>query len=151
MPHLTRLVQEYSERFQQLPDELDNSTRTDLLQKIFASFQAEVASSSGSEGEIIAGLTSLLTERGWPVDLWIIAAAVRPSPAYVPALCSLLSVRDAYLQHEWIVDILRRIRSPDAIDALRDACSFDIPADPGRWLAIMCLEALREIATPEAF
>jgi hypothetical protein len=120
--------------------------------KTFASFESEVASLSGVEGDIIAGLTNLLTDRdGKRVALWITAAGVHPTTAYVPALCALLSVQDAYLQHEWIADILREIRSPDAIDALREACSFDIPSDPARQLACRCLEALWTIATPAAF
>jgi HEAT repeat protein len=151
MPTIAQLVQDYSERLRQATNS-DIYSRGDIVQKTFASFQSEVASLSGVESDIVAGLTSLLTERDLNRrDLWITAAGVHPSPAYVPALCSLLSVRDAYLQHEWIADILREIRSPDAIDALRDACSFDMPSDPAHQLSRVCLGALWTIATPAAF
>ncbi len=149
MSTIARLVQAYSMRLRQSTG--SRSRDTDVLQETFASFQSEVASLSGVESDIIAGLTSLLTDRDWGrVSLWITAARVHPSPVYVPALCALLSVRDAYLQHEWIADILREIRSADAIVALQDACSFDIVADPTHQLACRCLEALYAIGSPNA-
>ena len=150
MSTISQLVQDYSSRLRSL--NCSRERDRDILEETFASFESEVASLSDIESDIIAGLTSLLTDHdGSRVSLWITAAGVRPSLIYVPTLCELLSVREAYLQHEWIVDILRELRSPDSIDALRDACSYDIPSDPACQLARLCLEALCVIATPDAF
>jgi hypothetical protein len=68
----------------------------------------------------------------------------------VGPLCELLSVRDAYLQHEWVAELLGEIGDPRAVAALSDACSFDVGGDPFRSLPKQCLQALYEIGTPAA-
>jgi HEAT repeat protein len=103
------------------------------------------------EGEIADGLRGLLFDRdSLKVLLWVHAAITRPSAGLVEPLCELLSVRDGYLQHEWVADLLGEIGDPRAIPALRDACSFDVAGDVFRSLPKRCLEALAAIGTPSA-
>jgi len=84
------------------------------------------------------------------VDLWLNAAIEHSSDSYVPALCSLLSRRDRYIQHEWIAELLGDIGSADAIAALRDACDVDESFDPSQSLAFRCIDALHQIDTSDS-
>ncbi len=78
------------------------------------------------------------------------AAITRPSGGLVTPLSELLSIRDAYIQHEWVAELLGEIGDPRAIAALSDACSFDVEGDAFRSLPRRCLQALAEIGTPAA-
>ena len=82
--------------------------------------------------------------------LWIQAALEKPSVGLVEPLCELLAVRDCYLQHEWIAELLGEIGDPRAIGVLSDTCSFDLEGDVFRSLPKRCLQALDAIGTPEA-
>ncbi|AMV26081.1 PBS lyase HEAT-like repeat protein [Gemmata sp. SH-PL17] len=62
----------------------------------------------------------------------------------------MLCGRDAYLQHEWVAEVLGEMGDPRAIPALRAACSFEVAGDAFRSLPKRCLEALIAISTPEA-
>lgn len=114
-------------------------------------FIAAVRELNGIEAEIADGLRGLLSGGdGIRVNLWIEAAGAKPSLGLVQPLCALLSVRDRYLQHEWVAEILGDIGSPLAVPALLDTCSFDLDCDVFRSLPKRCLQALAAIGTPEA-
>jgi HEAT repeat protein len=114
-------------------------------------FRSAVRRLGNIEAEVSVGLRGLLTDRDWTrVILWLEAASARPSHGLVAPLCELLSVRDTYLQHEWIAELLGEIGDPHAVAALNDACSFDIEDDAFRSLPKRCLQALSAIGTPAA-
>ncbi len=101
------------------------------------------------EAEIIEGLHGLLVDHDWRrITLWLNAANVRKSVGLVGPLCDLLDVRNRYIQHEWIAEILGEIGSAQAVRSLIHAFSFDI--DASRSFHKRCLEALVSIGTPEA-
>jgi HEAT repeat protein len=114
-------------------------------------FCAAIRKLGDIEAEVASELRGLLTDRDpIRVMLWLHAAISQPSAGLVGPLCDLLSVRDAYLQHEWVAELLGEIGDPRAIPALRDACSFDVGGDVFRSLPKRCLQALYEIDTPAA-
>jgi len=114
-------------------------------------FRSAVRRLGDIEADVSVGLRGLRTDRDWTrLILWLQAASVRPSRGLVAPLCELLSVRDTYLQHEWIAELLGEIGDPHAVAALNDACSFDIEGDAFRSLPKRCLQALAAIGTPAA-
>jgi HEAT repeat protein len=120
-------------------------------QAVLGEFSTAVTQLDGVEEEIAEGLRGLLTDRdGIRIILWVHAAITRPTRGLVAPLCEVLSVRNAYLQHEWVAELLGEIGDPRAIPALRAACSFEVARDAFRSLPKRCLEALVAIGTPEA-
>jgi HEAT repeat protein len=144
---VAELVAEFSPRFQPAND----LAGADAWRLTLAEFCAAVRKLGDIEAEVAGGLHALLTDRDpIRVMLWLHAAITRPSAGLVGPLCELLSVRDAYLQHEWVAELLGEIGDPRAITALSDACSFDVGGDVFRSLPKRCLQALYEIGTPAA-
>ncbi len=156
MGQVADLVTKFAARFRPVSD----AAGLEAFHATFRGFRDAVRSLADVEGEIADGLRGLLLDRAslegspWiaPLkgSLWIQAAGDRPSAGLVETLCELLSVRDRYLQHEWVAEILGEIGDPRAVPALRDACSFDVPGDASRSLPKRCLEALAAIGTPSA-
>lgn len=120
-------------------------------QAILGEYCAAVKRLDGVEEEIGRGLRGLLTDRdGIRVILWVHAANTRPTRGLVEPLCELLCVRGAYLQREWVAELLGEMGDPRAIPALRAACSSEVAGDVCRSLPKRCLSALVAIGTPEA-
>jgi HEAT repeat protein len=147
MGQVTRLVTEFAQRFRPAYD----AAGLEAFRVTLGEFCNAVRQLTDVERETADGLRGLLSTRdSIRVILWLHAAITRPSPGLVEPLCELLSIRDEYVQHEWVAELLGEIGDPRAIPALRDACSFDVNGDPFRSLPKRCLEALAEIGTPEA-
>jgi HEAT repeat protein len=147
MGRVAELITMYTPRFRPAPD----LAGTDAFLATLGQFCAAVRELGDVEAEIADGLRGLLSDHdSLQVMLWVRAASEKPTVGLVGPLCDLLSVRDKYLQHEWVAEILGEIGSPLAIPALSDACSFDVSGDPFRSLPKRCLEALATIGTPEA-
>jgi len=144
---LADLVAEYSRRLQPIKDR----TGREEWALTFDQFQAEIRRLPNIEGEIIEGLRMLvLNPETSHCELWIQAASERPTAALVSPLCQILSVRNRYMQHEWVAEILGELKSPASIDCLRDACSFAVEGDVFRSLAKKCLGSLAAIGTASA-
>jgi HEAT repeat protein len=147
MGEVAKLVEEFAQRFPPVND----SAGREAFRVTLVKFGAAVRRLSNVEAEIASGLRGLLADRNsLKIILWVDAAITRPSVGLVEPLCELLSVRDGYLQHEWVADLLGEIGDPRAVAALSSACSFDVSGDPFRSLPKRCLEALAAIGTPEA-
>jgi HEAT repeat protein len=144
---ITELVAEFTPRLRPASD----SAGAEALRLTLGEFRIAVRRLGEIEMEVADGLRGLLADRDWRrIILWLTAADVRPSRGLVPALCALLSVRDASLQHEWVAELLGQIGDPRALDPLSNACSFDVEGDAFRSLPKRCLQALAEIGTPAA-
>jgi PBS lyase HEAT-like repeat len=144
---VAELVAEFAPRFRPAND----LAGAEAWRLTLAEFSAAVRGLDEIEAEVAGGLQRLLTDRDpIRVMLWLHAAFARPSVGLVEPLCELLSVRDGYLQHEWVAETLGEIGDPRAISALSSACSFDVSGDAFRSLPKRCLEALIGIGTPEA-
>ncbi len=147
MGAVAELIAEFAPRLQPAAD----SAGAEAFRLAINEFRSAVRRLGEIEAEVSVGLRGLLTNRDWArVILWIEAAIARPSRGLVAPLCELLSVRDAYLQHEWVAELLGEIRDPHAVAALNDACSFDVEGDVFRSLPKRCLQALAAIGTPAA-
>lgn len=145
------LVAHHARLLQPCPDRDNALASAEDYGNTITSFRAAVRALGDIEAEIADGLRSLLIDRDWRrIDLWLNAADECPSAGLVGPLCNLLAVRDRYIQHEWIAEILGDIGSAQGIKALTEACSFDVKGDPFRSLAKRCLDALTAIGTPEA-
>jgi HEAT repeat protein len=144
---VAELVADFTPRLRPASD----SAGAEAFRLTLGEFRSAVQRSGEIEREVAGELRGLLTDRDpTRVILWLQAACARPGCGLVPALCDLLSVRDAYLQHEWVADLLGEIGDPGAVGALSDACSFDVEGDVFRSLPKVCLQALAAIGTPEA-
>jgi HEAT repeat protein len=142
---VAELVAEFAPRFRPAND----LAGAEAWRLTLAEFSAAIRGLGDIEAEVAGGLRGLLTDRDpIRVMLWLHAAIARPSAELVEPLCELLSVRDGYLQHEWVAETLGEIGDPRAIPALSDACSFDLRGDIFRSLAKRCLQAMFEIGTP---
>jgi HEAT repeat protein len=144
---VAELVAEFAPRFRPAND----FAGAEAWRLTLAEFCDAIRRLGDIETEVAGGLQGLLTDRdSIRVELWLHAAFTRPSAGLVGPLCELLSVRDGYLQHEWVAETLGEIGDPRAIPALSDACSFDVSGDVFRSLPKRCLQALYEIGTPAA-
>jgi HEAT repeat protein len=144
---VAELVAEFAPRFRPATDLAGAET----WHRILTEFSTSVRGLGDVEAEVAGGLRGLLTDRdAIRVDLWLHAAIARPTGGLVEPLGEMLSVRDGYLQHEWVAETLGKIGDPRAIPALSDACSFDVRGDASRSLPKRCLQALYEIGTPAA-
>lgn len=147
MGQVTDLVVKFAPRFRPATD----LAGAGEWQAILGEYCAAVRQLDGVEEEIGRGLRGLLTDHdGIRVMLWVHAAITRPTRGLVEPLCEVLSVRNAYLQHEWVAELLGEMGDPRAIPALRAACSFEVAGDAFWSLPKRCLEALVAISTPEA-
>lgn len=141
------LVAEFAPRFQPAND----LAGAEAWRLTLAEFCGAIRVLSDIEAEVAGGLRGSLTDRdSIRVMLWLHAAITRPTSGLVEPLCALLSVRDNYLQHEWVAETLGEIGDPRAIPALVSACSFDVAGDGFRSLPKRCLDALVAIGTSEA-
>lgn len=141
------LVAEFAPRFRPAND----LAGAEAWRLTLAEFSTAVRGLGEIEAELAGGLQGLVTDRDpIRVMLWLHAAIAQPSAGLVQPLCELLSVRDGYLQHEWVAETLGEIGDPRAIPALSDACSFDVGGDVFRSLAKRCMQAMYEIGTPAA-
>ena len=147
MVTVAELVAAFASRFPPARD----MAGADVWQVALAEFCAAVRGLNEVEAEVASGLRGLLADRD-PIQvlLWLHAAITRPSAGLVGPLCELLSVRDGYIQHEWVAETLGEIGDPRAIPALSETCSFDVRGDEFRSLPKRCLQALYEIGTPAA-
>jgi HEAT repeat protein len=144
---VAELVAQFSPRFRPAND----LAGAEAWRLTLAEFSVAVQGLGDIEVEVAGGLQGLLKDRDpIRVMLWLHAAFARPSAGLVEPLCELLSVRDRYLQHEWVAETLGEMGDPRAIPALSDACSFDVDGDVFRSLAKRCLQAMYEIGTPAA-
>jgi HEAT repeat protein len=127
------------------------SAGADTWHRTLAEFCAAVRGLDDVEAEVADGVRGLLADRH-PVRvmLWLHAAIARPTVGLVDPLSEVLSVRDDYIQHEWVAETLGEIGDPRAIPALNAACSFDVAGDMFRSLPKRCLQALYGIGTPTA-
>ncbi|HWG45742.1 MAG TPA: hypothetical protein VN688_23475 [Gemmataceae bacterium] len=151
MPPVGELVAEYASLLQSCHDMASAVVVVDHYGKTIRTFRAAVRELGDVEAEIAEGLRGLLVNRDWrQIDLWLNAADERASAGLVGPLCDLLDVRDRYIQHEWIAEMLGEIGSARAVRALTDACSFDVSGDTFRSLPRCCLDALAAIGTAEA-
>lgn len=147
MGQVADLVAEFAPRFPPAA----GSAGAKEWQATLGEFCTAVKHLGGVEEEIGRGLRGLLADRdGVEVILWVHAAITRPTPGLVEPLCEVLSVRDAYLQHEWVAELLGEMGDPRAIPALRAACTSEVAGDVTRSLPKRCVEALVAIGTPEA-
>jgi hypothetical protein len=145
---IAELVAEYVPRLRAA----SNPSGAKTFGRTVSDFCASVGQLDDTEAEIADGLRGLLVDRDPArVVLWLHAAMTQPCCELVEPLCALLSVRDAYIQHEWVAELLGAIGDPHAVAALSEACSFEIEGDPFRSLPKCCLQALAEIGTPTAF
>ncbi len=150
MGQVAELIAEFSARFRPIRPPYD-AAEIRAFEATIRDFRLAVKRLENAEEELGHGLRGLLTDRdSIRILLWIQAADARPSAGLVEPLCDVLSVRDGYVQHEWVAEILGEIGDPRAIPALRDCCAFDVGGDPFRSLPKRCLEALAAIGTPEA-
>jgi hypothetical protein len=144
---VAELIAQFAPRFRPAND----LSGAEAWRLTLAEFSAAVRGLGEIEVEVVCGLRGLLMDRDpIRVMLWLHAAIARQSAGLVEPLCQLLSVRDGYLQHEWVAETLGEIGDPRAIPALSDACSFDVGGDVFRSLAKRCLQAMYEIGTPAA-
>jgi HEAT repeat protein len=151
MRRVDELVAEYASLLQPCYDMASAVSAADHYGKTIKTFRAAVRELGDVETEIVEGLRGLLVDRDWrQIDLWLNAADERASAGLVEPLCDLLAVRDRYIQHEWIAEMLGEIGSARAVRALKDACSFDVGGDTSRSLPRCCLDALMAIGTAEA-
>lgn len=151
MGRVGELVTEYACLLHPCHDTSDVVAFAEKHRSTVGRFRAAVREIGDVEAEIADGLRGLLAEHDWRrVDLWLNAADERSSVGLVRPLCELLDVRDRYIQHEWIAETLGEIGIEEAINALTNACSFELSVDPSRSLAKRCLEALVAIGTDRA-
>ncbi len=147
MGEVAKLVAEFSPRIWPATD----PAGAEAFRVTVGEFRHAVRLLGDIEAEVVGGLRGLLNDRDWArVVLWLEVASARPNCGLVEPLCELLSVRDGYLQQEWVAELLGEIGDPRAVAALGDACSFEVEGDAFRSLPKRCLQSLAAIGTPDA-
>jgi HEAT repeat protein len=119
-------------------------TRTEYLQ--------EVSKLTDVQSEISEALMQLVDEPcKQDATLWILAAQLHPSDAYIEPLQILLEDNKECIWHEGIVEVFQELKDERVIPSLVVALNHRLDYDPGYAVPVRILETLADIGTPKAF
>lgn len=149
METVSQLVERFESRI--VPCSPPYRESTTELEFTYMSFGAAVKQLESPVSEVATALESLHDETIQNrIDLWLMAACQIPDASFVIPLCKLLGVRNRYMQHEWIAELLGDIGDPRAIQPLIETCGDSWEFDASGFVQHRCIDSLLRISTPES-
>ena len=147
MSDVQQLIEEYGTKI------VEAATQKQI-ENVFAlheEFEAQISSLQNPVDEIAAKLTIIANDKYHErTGMWLIAALLHPSPAYLESLCSILEQEEHINLYVRVIDILQVIGDERAVPCLQRALTHDINYNAVRNLSANTLIALGEIGTPAA-